>query len=88
MYLQGKEREEMNMKKVDDVVTSGLTLEERVILAQADILLHRLQMKLGQFKGTQALEDGDIVVGAELSRVRGVLSHYADHEYFKLIDVR
>ncbi len=76
------------MERVENVVTTNLTVEEREILAQADTILYQIQMALGKYKGTLSLENGDIVMGAELGRVRGILSHYADNGFFKLIDAK
>lgn len=75
------------MKKLQNIYQSHLSEMDRQILNQAEKILLGVQLELGKQKSTQSLTDGDIVCGEEIARVRGILSHYADNEFFRVVDI-
>ena len=74
----------INMKKLVNVYDMELTREEKEILEKADIILDRIQRDIGENSKLQSIENGEIVFGDELSRVRGVVSAFYESNYFKI----
>ena len=74
------------MTKVENIYETDLTENEKFILRKADKILYRLQLELGYNKSTQSFENGDLVDGSEIGRVRGILSHYSDSDFFIIHD--
>ena len=74
------------MTKVENIYETDLTENEKFILRKADKILYRIQLELGNNKSTQSFENGDLVDGSEIGRVRGILSHYSDSDFFIIHD--
>lgn len=74
------------MTKVENIYETDLTENEKFILRKADKILYRIQLELGNDKSTQSFENGDLVDGSEIGRVRGILSHYSDSDFFIIHD--
>ena len=75
------------MKKLQNIYQSHLSEMDRQILDQAEKILLGVQLELCKQKSTQSLIDGDVVCGEEIARVRGILAHYADNEFFRVVDI-
>lgn len=74
------------MTKVENIYETDLTENEKFILRKADKILYRIQLELGNNKSTQSFENGDLVDGSEIGRVRGILNHYSDSDFFIIHD--
>lgn len=74
------------MKKVENVFENFLSAEEKDVLKKADMILSKLSFRLGHDKRTQSLSNGDLVDSYEICRVRGILSHYVENNYFLVTD--
>lgn len=61
------------VRNLKHTIDTGLTCEEMEILAQADEILHRLQIDLGNQLDMMSIETGEVISTNELPRVRGVL---------------
>ena len=76
----------MNMiRPLENVVDINLTIKETEILAQADEILHRLQLDLGRQLVMQSLETGEIIQSDELPRVRGILGALSEYRTWQLL---
>ena len=72
------------IRQIKNVIDTELTHEEREILAQADEILYRLQLDLGNKLNMMALESGEIISTDELGRVRGILDSLSNYRIWKL----
>jgi hypothetical protein len=72
------------IKKLKNVIDTGLTVEEMEILAQADEILHRLQNQLGDQLDMKSIETGEIISTNEFARVRGIIGALSEQKGWKL----
>ena len=73
------------MERVENVVTLGLTIEERDVLAVASDILAKVQADLANCIDLQAVETGELIEADELGRVRGILDGLAENLCFRAI---
>lgn len=72
------------IKKLKNVIDTGLTVEEMEILAQADEILHKLQNQLGDQLDMKSIETGEIISTNEFARVRGIIGALSEQRGWKL----
>ena len=72
------------IRQIKNVIDTNLTCEEMEVLAQADEILHRLQIDLGNKLEMMSLETGEIIATEEFGRVRGVLGALSEHRAWEL----
>ena len=72
------------IRPLKNVIDTNLTFEEMEILAQADEILHKLQIDLGSQLDMQSIETGEIISTNELSRVRGIIGALSERRAWEL----
>ena len=72
------------VRNLKHTIDTGLTCEEMEILAQADEILHRLQIDLGNQLDMMSIETGEVISTNELPRVRGVLGALSEYRGWQL----
>lgn len=72
------------IKKLKNVIDTGLTVEEMETLAQADEILHRLQNQLGDQLDMKSIETDEIISTNEFARVRGIIGALSEQRGWKL----
>ena len=74
----------LKVVRVENVVESGLNVEEMQMLQEVDEMLLALQIKFGSLATLQDLNTGEVMGIEELARVRGILSMLANSRVFQL----
>ena len=74
----------LTVVRVENVVESGLSVEEMQMLQEVDEMLLALQIKFGSLATLQDLNTGEVMGIEELARVRGILSMLANSRVFQL----
>ena len=74
----------LKVVRVENVVESGLSVEEMQMLQEVDEMLLALQIKFGSLATLQDLNTGEVMNIEELARVRGILSMLANSRVFQL----
>lgn len=74
----------LKVVRVENVVESGLSVEEMKMLQEVDEMLLALQIKFGSLATLQDLNTGEVMGIEELARVRGILSMLANSRVFQL----
>ena len=72
------------IKKLKNVIDTGLTFEEMETLAKADEILHRLQNQLGDQLDMKSIETDEIISTNEFARVRGIIGALSEQRGWKL----
>ena len=72
------------IKNLKHVIDTGLTVEEMELLAQADEILHRLQIDLGRQLNMTSIETGEIISTEEFARVRGIIGALSEQRGWQL----
>jgi hypothetical protein len=72
------------IRNLKDMIATNLTVEEMEVLAQADEILHRLQIDLGKQLNMMSLETGEIISTEEFARVRGILGALSEYRIWQL----
>ncbi len=72
------------IRNLKHIIDTGLTVEEMEVLAQADEILHRLQIDLGKQLNMTSLETGEIISTEEFARVRGILGALSECRTWQL----
>lgn len=72
------------IRKIRNVIDTGLTVEEMETLAQADEILHRLQNQLGNQLDMKSIETGEIISTNEFARVRGIIGALSEQRGWQL----
>lgn len=74
----------LTVVRVENVVESGLSVEEMEMLQKVDEMLLALQIKFGSLATLQDLNTGEVMNIEELARVRGILSMLSNSRVFQL----
>lgn len=74
----------LKVVRVENVVESGLSVEEMQMLQEVDEMLLALQIKFGSLATLQDLNTGEVMGIEELARVRGILSMLSNSRVFQL----
>jgi hypothetical protein len=72
------------IRNLKHTIDTGLTIEEMETLAQADDILHRLQIGLGNQLDMMSIETGEVISTNEFARVRGILGALSEYRGWQL----
>lgn len=72
------------IRQIKNAIDTNLTHEEMEILAQANEILHRLQIDLGNKLEMQSIDTGELIQTEEFARVRGILGALSEHRGWEL----